>query len=115
MVRKRKARSGKAQLKVRLPEVIRRQLEWLAKRNGHSMNTEIVRRLEASVGSPGEAQLVARILLRDLDDAIVNELAAELDELRRKDALLQDDWRHGGPPWDAYLQRTGEKDPEPKK
>jgi hypothetical protein len=41
--------AAKAQLKVRLREPLRARLEAEAKRNGYSLNTEIVRRLEGSI------------------------------------------------------------------
>jgi hypothetical protein len=41
--------TAKAQLKLRLREPLRARLEAEAKRNGYSLNTEIVRRLEASI------------------------------------------------------------------
>jgi hypothetical protein len=41
--------TAKAQLKVRLREPLRARLEADAKRYGYSLNTEIVRRLEASI------------------------------------------------------------------
>jgi Arc-like DNA binding domain len=45
VIHKRKRRQGRAQLKVRLPEDLRREIEHAAARGNHSMNTEIVRRL----------------------------------------------------------------------
>jgi hypothetical protein len=41
--------TAKAQLKVRLREPLRARLEAEAKRNGYSLNSEIVARLEASI------------------------------------------------------------------
>ena len=63
-----------AQLKVRLPEPLRRDLERAAARAVHSMNTEIVRRLTESFKNYGRAKLIADSLLKDLDDEVLLEM-----------------------------------------
>jgi Arc-like DNA binding domain len=63
-----------AQLKVRLPEPLRRDLERAAAEAGHSMNTEIVRRLSESFKNYGKAKLIADSLLKDLDQDVLLEM-----------------------------------------
>jgi len=63
-----------AQLKVRLPEPLRRDLEGAAAEAGHSMNTEIVRRLTESFKNYGRAKLIADSLLKYLDDEVLLEM-----------------------------------------
>ena len=58
VIRKRKRRQGRAQLKVRLPEELRREIELAAAESHHSMNSEIVRRLKL-FGQSGSAKLDA--------------------------------------------------------
>jgi hypothetical protein len=68
-------RSRQAQVKVRLPEALRYSLENEARSRGHSMNTEIVRRLRQSFLAQDETTtVIAEALLRDLDDAIVEKM-----------------------------------------
>jgi hypothetical protein len=81
MARRRKAqgwvarRSHLAQLKIRLPEALRYSLESEARSRGHSMNTEIVRRLRDSLLAQDEpTTLIANTLLSSLDDAIVEKM-----------------------------------------
>jgi hypothetical protein len=76
---KRPKRPGKwepqiAQLKLRLPESLRRQIESAARISGHSMNTEIVRRLGDSFRNYDTTHRLAVALLNDLDSKIVNEM-----------------------------------------
>jgi hypothetical protein len=71
---KRPKRGRLAQLKVRLPEELRRDLEYAAGYAGHSMNTEIVRRITESFHKFHRTKLIARALVRELDDAIIDEI-----------------------------------------
>jgi Arc-like DNA binding domain len=81
MARKRKPRiwftdkPGQAQVKVRLPEALRFSLEREASSHGHSMNTEIVRRLrESFLAQDEQTTLIAKTLLAGLDDFIVEKM-----------------------------------------
>jgi hypothetical protein len=68
-------KSRLAQIKVRLPEALRWSLESEASSRGHSMNTEIVKRLRQSFLAQEETTtLIAKALLSDLDDAIVGKM-----------------------------------------
>jgi hypothetical protein len=61
-----------AQLKIRLPETLRFELERSAERAERSMNAEIVRRLSESVyGGNDPAALAAEAILNGLDQEIV--------------------------------------------
>ena len=77
MVHKSKRRQGRAQLKVRLPEDLRREIEHAAARANHSMNSEIVRRLTLFSQSSDPTKHAARALLQGLDDQIVSHLVEE--------------------------------------
>ena len=77
MTYKRKRRQGRAQLKVRLPEDLRREIEHAAARANHSMNTEIVRRLTLFSQSSDPTKHAARALLQGLDHQIVSHLLEE--------------------------------------
>jgi Arc-like DNA binding domain len=74
---KRRRRSGRAQLKVRLPEPLRREIEGAAAQRGHSMNTEIVERLLVFDKTRDAKKLVAQALLDTLDDEIIRHIVAE--------------------------------------
>jgi hypothetical protein len=75
MARKQK-RSRQAQLRVRLPETLRYSLERAARLRGHSMNSEIVRRLTESVLNKNEAtKTAAEALLNGLPAEIADEIA----------------------------------------
>ena len=78
MARKRKRRQGRAQLKVRLPEALRREIETAAAKRGHSMNTEIVERLLVFDATRDPNQLIAQALLDSLGDGIINHILAEV-------------------------------------
>jgi hypothetical protein len=81
------SKSRQAQLKVRLPEPLRFSLEREAASRGHSMNTEIVRRLRESFGAQQKTpKLIAEAVLEGLDDEVVSEIA---DTLKQWEA---DDW-----------------------
>jgi hypothetical protein len=77
VARKRKRRQGRAQLKVRLPEALRREIEAAAAQRGHSMNTEIVERLLVFDKTRDAKKLVAQALLDTLDDEIIGHIVAE--------------------------------------
>jgi hypothetical protein len=98
VARKRKSRvriqrppSQLVQLKVRLPEWLRRDLERAARDADRSMNSEILWRLRKSFiadeGKRDEAKmtnkLIAQTLVEKLDDDIVNEM---VDIVRRIEA-----------------------------
>jgi hypothetical protein len=78
VARKRKRRQGRAQLKVRLPEALRREIETAAAKRGHSMNTEIVERLLVFDATRDPNQLIAQALLDSLGDGIINHILAEV-------------------------------------
>jgi hypothetical protein len=101
MARKTKARrprKGVAQIKVRLPEPLRRALEQAAKTNGQSMNVEMVQRLNASFQKIDAHKLIAAALLDGgLDDAVVDEMVDTVVRIRREEALADDqreEWQH---------------------
>ena len=54
-----RARSDTVQLKVRMKESLRSSIETSAKKSGHSLNAEIVRRIESSFESEMRAQEIA--------------------------------------------------------
>ena len=87
MARKRKRRQGRAQLKVRLPEALRREIETAAARRGHSMNTEIVERLLVFDRTRDAKKLVAQALLDTLDDEIIDHIVDEIRQRERDDYL----------------------------
>ena len=64
-----------AQLKVRLPEALRRELERAAAKTGWSMNSEILERLLKSFRAFGPTpKIIATALLNNLDDDVVHEM-----------------------------------------
>ena len=88
MVRKAKPKKPKAwnetvQLKLRFAESLRIRLEREAKKNGQSMNSEIVQRLEQSFQIAGDqVDLIARSLMGTLEPAVIDriiEIAGEDD------------------------------------
>lgn len=120
---RRRAPSRLAQLKVRLPKSLRRDLEYAAGYANHSMNTEIVKRLTEFFHKFHRTKLIARALLREIDDEIIDEIvrlrgdvptdikdkevAGIMEEAKRHDIEEEvrsvDIWRQGSP-----------KDEEPK-
>jgi hypothetical protein len=63
------------QLKVRLPEALRRDMEYAAARNNRSMNAEIVARLGRSLREDEDKiEGAAEALLAGLDPAIVDKM-----------------------------------------
>jgi Arc-like DNA binding domain len=92
------ARDHVAQIKVRLPEVLRRHLEREAARNGRSMNAEIIKRLSESFRVLDQTKLIAKAVLDGLDDAIVYEMvdmfmreqaAEDLADSQREEAQIE--------------------------
>jgi hypothetical protein len=84
-------KSERAQLKVRLPEPLRFSLEKEAASRGHSMNTEIVRRLSESFLARDQATtIIAKTLLEGLDDYIVNEMVDTVNRQRAEDDLANE-------------------------
>ena len=82
------SKSRQAQLKVRLPEALRYSLESKASARGHSMNTEIVRRLSESFLARDQATtVIAKTLLEGLDDDIVDEMVDTVNRQRAEDDL----------------------------
>jgi hypothetical protein len=81
-----------AQLKVRLPETLRRQLEHAASRANHSMNVEIVNRLTQTFLELDRTKIIANALVRDLDDDIVNEMVNIVRRWEAED-MAADAWR----------------------
>ena len=81
-------KSRQAQLKVRLPEALRYTLEREARSRGHSMNTEIVRRLGESIRAKDEpTKVVAQALVDCLPDEVVGEIEEILMRYREADYL----------------------------
>ena len=76
------------QLKVRLVESLRRRLEREAARNGHSMNSEIVQRLEHSF-QIGDDQIdtIARSLIGTLEPQVVERIVELVQEGEAADLL----------------------------
>jgi hypothetical protein len=72
------------QLKVRLPELLRFQLESEARRSNRSMNAEIVSRLNESflVGEVDRAKTVAIALVATLDNDTLDEIESLLNPQR---------------------------------
>jgi hypothetical protein len=59
------------QVKIRLPELLRRHLEREAASSGHSMNAEIIKRLGGSLRVPDPTTLIAEAVYRGLDDFVL--------------------------------------------
>jgi hypothetical protein len=74
------------QLKVRLPETLRWQMEHAAKQNDRSMNAEIVARLNRSLQrDEDKIEGVAEALLASLDPAIVDKMMEIVSERLARD------------------------------
>jgi hypothetical protein len=72
------------QLKVRMSEALRRQMEDAAARNGRSMNAEIVARLQRSVlGEENAITALAKMLL----DSVPNNVRERMIELMSQTAM----------------------------
>jgi Arc-like DNA binding domain len=83
-----RAANDTVQLKIRLVETLRRRLEREAARNGHSMNSEIVQRLERSF-QIGDDQIdtIARSLIGTLEPQVVDRII----ELTHEDERERDE------------------------
>ena len=103
----RRSATDLAQLKVRLPEPLRRQLMYAAQRANHSMNVEIVNRLNQSFLELDRAKIIANALVRDLDDEILNEISVILKQQEYDDYLAD---QHDDP---LYREAEQNRD-EPK-
>jgi hypothetical protein len=76
------------QLKLRLPESLRRQIEDGARRSGRSMNSEIIHRLTTSFRSElDKVNLIAKTLLEGLDGEVVEAMI----KMTQEDAHANDD------------------------
>jgi hypothetical protein len=83
-----------AQLKLRMPEVLRGHLERVAARNGQSMNAEILQRLQNSFRAEAmqEKDITARMaetLLEGLDDDIVGQMVEIYQQDRADEAAAE--------------------------
>jgi len=90
MARKSKSKSwsGRAELKLRLPEALRYSLERSAQERGDSMNSEIVKRLNSTFQYRQDdrtAKIVARALLTYLPDEVVNEMYETVRQIEAED------------------------------
>jgi hypothetical protein len=74
---------------VRMPGLLRRDLEDAATANNHSMNTEIVRRLTQSFFELNRAKIIADALVGRLDRDVLNEV---VNIVRRRNAA-EESWR----------------------
>jgi hypothetical protein len=91
------------QLKVRLSEALRRQMEDAAARNGRSMNAEIVARLQSSVQKHQDAVTeLAKMVLDSVPDDVRERMIQLIGQTAREmvDARLQrkDERKAGGKP-----------------
>ena len=104
----RRSATDLAQLKVRLPEPLRRQLMDAAQRANHSMNIEIVNRLNQSFLVLDRAKIIANALVRDLDGEILEEIREIFKQQDYDDYLADsyDDWR------DREAERAGDLEAE---
>jgi hypothetical protein len=90
------------QLKVRLSEALRRQMEDAAARNGRSMNAEIVARLQNSVQRHQDA-------VTELANVVLDSMS---DEVRERVFQIAFSFKAGPPSKeivDARLQRKDER------
>ena len=65
----RRAKTAIIQLKLRIPETLRARLAAAAKRNGASLNSELKKRLEASLAAEGIVELVKQQLMAEQFEA----------------------------------------------
>jgi hypothetical protein len=88
--KRRRALDATVQLKVRLPESLRRQLERDAARNQRSMNSEIVDRLHrSSQVDDDKTTLIAKAIIDTYPD-IADRIEVIFEEARRDDYLTND-------------------------
>ena len=95
MARKRKASrwSRRAQLKIRLPEPVRLNLERAARRADRSMNAEMVWRLTESVsGDKDPYAIAAEAILNGLDEQIVTQIEDMILRANFTDDQLERMW-----------------------
>jgi len=95
MARKRKASrwSRRAQLKIRLPEPVRLNLERAARRADRSMNAEMVWRLTESVsGDKDPHAIAAEAILNGLDEEIVTRIEDMILRANFTDEQLERMW-----------------------
>jgi hypothetical protein len=120
---KRPKRPGKwepqiAQLKLRLPETLRQQLEKVARASGLSMNAEIVRRIDESFRNYDTTHRLAVALLNDLDSKIVNEMVEiVLHDRARGEEQYEEFKRHEAAApnekyWDAFAVPPAHRRPK---
>jgi Arc-like DNA binding domain len=76
-----------AQVKIRLPELLRRHLEREAARGGRSMNAEIIKRLGESLRVPDQTALVAEAVYKGLDDFVLEKVVEMYLRSRAEDDL----------------------------
>jgi hypothetical protein len=79
-----------AQLKVRLPEHLRRELMYAAQRANRSMNVEIVERLSRTFLELDTAKIIAKTLVETLDDEILSEIRSIFKQQDYDDYLAND-------------------------
>src|SRR5262249_17720779 len=79
-----------AQVKVRLPEALRRQLEHEAARDGRSMNAEIIKRLGESLRMLDQTTLIAQDVYKGLDDFVLEKVVQMYLRNRAEDDLADD-------------------------
>jgi Arc-like DNA binding domain len=88
--KRRRALDATVQLKVRLPEPLRRWLEREAARNQRSMNSEIVDRLlRSSQVDDDKTTLIAKAII-DTYPGIADRIEEIFEEARRDDYLAND-------------------------
>jgi hypothetical protein len=85
------------QLKVRLSEALRRQMEDAAARNGRSMNAEIVARLQSSVQKNQDAVTeLAKMLLDSVSDDVRHRMIQLMSQTAMEAHDQQKDKRKAG-------------------
>jgi plasmid stability protein len=115
---KKKKWARRAELKVRLPEPLRLNLEIAARRAGRSMNAEAVWRLSESVlGNRDPYAIAAEAILNGLDERIVTiieDMILRANAEKEVRALYRKDAEEGlsGEPGDL-APRVGDVDPGP--
>jgi hypothetical protein len=100
-----------AELKLRLPEPLRADLEHAAARNKRSMNAEMVKRLSESFQETNKTQLIANALVKELDADV---LAAMFEKILAEGILSESGRRQGAVEFAAVVnslfgQRGGDE------
>jgi len=81
-------------LNLRFPEALRRQLEREAKKEGRSLNTEIVERLYRSLRQEDKpTDIIAQYLYSALQDEGVLDRIFEMDAEDRAGMEAHDEWK----------------------